>query len=197
MKVGGRRQLTIPPELAYGPAGGGHRLSGRTLIFVIDLLGRSVSTTPAIDDLDVLGPVDFAVVDVPGGVHQRQRLRPAPAAGRLRSDPGPGPASSLTRIADGSVERSRRWPRSASRPGVDLSPFAGASSGSGRTPPTWPPSATRSAVGSVAAVLVYEEQVLIPVVQAWHTAGGRLALVGHLEPADLDEALDADRRSGS
>ena len=38
MKVGGRRQLTIPPELAYGPAGGGHRLSGQTLIFVIDLL---------------------------------------------------------------------------------------------------------------------------------------------------------------
>ena len=38
MKVGGRRQLTIPPELAYGAAGGGHRLSGRTLVFVIDLL---------------------------------------------------------------------------------------------------------------------------------------------------------------
>lgn len=41
MKVGGRRQLVIPPELAYGPAGAGHRLSGRTLIFVIDLLGVS------------------------------------------------------------------------------------------------------------------------------------------------------------
>lgn len=39
MKVGGRRQLTIPPELAYGPAGHGHRLSGKTLVFVIDLLG--------------------------------------------------------------------------------------------------------------------------------------------------------------
>lgn len=39
MKVGGRRQLVCPPELAYGPAGGGHRLSGKTLIFVIDLLG--------------------------------------------------------------------------------------------------------------------------------------------------------------
>jgi peptidylprolyl isomerase len=38
MKVGGRRQLVVPPELAYGPAGGGHRLSGRTLIFVIDLV---------------------------------------------------------------------------------------------------------------------------------------------------------------
>jgi peptidylprolyl isomerase len=39
MKVGGRRELICPPHLAYGPAGGGHRLSGRTLIFVIDLLG--------------------------------------------------------------------------------------------------------------------------------------------------------------
>ncbi|CAN5181518.1 FKBP-type peptidyl-prolyl cis-trans isomerase [soil metagenome] len=39
MKVGGRRQLVVPPALAYGPAGGGHHLSGRTLIFVIDLLG--------------------------------------------------------------------------------------------------------------------------------------------------------------
>ena len=38
MKVGGRRQLVIPPVQAYGPAGGGHRLSGKTLIFVIDLL---------------------------------------------------------------------------------------------------------------------------------------------------------------
>ena len=39
MKVGGRRKLICPPALAYGPAGGGHPLSGKTLIFVIDLLG--------------------------------------------------------------------------------------------------------------------------------------------------------------
>jgi peptidylprolyl isomerase len=38
MKVGGRRQLVIPPPQAYGPAGSGHQLSGKTLIFVIDLL---------------------------------------------------------------------------------------------------------------------------------------------------------------
>ena len=38
MRVGVRRQLVIPPEQAYGPAGSGHRLSGKTLIFVIDLL---------------------------------------------------------------------------------------------------------------------------------------------------------------
>ncbi|MGN6273369.1 MAG: FKBP-type peptidyl-prolyl cis-trans isomerase [Protaetiibacter sp.] len=39
MKVGGRRQLVCPPQYAYGPAGSGHRLGGRTLVFVIDLLG--------------------------------------------------------------------------------------------------------------------------------------------------------------
>ena len=38
MRVGGRRKLVIPPHLAYGKAGGGHQLSGKTLIFVIDLV---------------------------------------------------------------------------------------------------------------------------------------------------------------
>jgi peptidylprolyl isomerase len=28
----------VPPAQAYGPAGSGHQLSGKTLIFVIDLL---------------------------------------------------------------------------------------------------------------------------------------------------------------
>jgi peptidylprolyl isomerase len=37
MRVGGRRQLVIPPALAYGESGG-HRLAGKTLVFVIDLL---------------------------------------------------------------------------------------------------------------------------------------------------------------
>ena len=38
MRVGGRRRLTVPPHLAYGPAGSGHPLSGQTLVFVIDLV---------------------------------------------------------------------------------------------------------------------------------------------------------------
>ncbi|MGO1569897.1 MAG: FKBP-type peptidyl-prolyl cis-trans isomerase [Canibacter sp.] len=40
MKVGGRRKLVVPPALAYGNAPG-HPLAGKTLIFVIDLLGVS------------------------------------------------------------------------------------------------------------------------------------------------------------
>lgn len=39
MRVGGRRELVIPPQLAYGREGAGHFLSGKTLIFIIDLIG--------------------------------------------------------------------------------------------------------------------------------------------------------------
>ncbi|MFT4186071.1 MAG: FKBP-type peptidyl-prolyl cis-trans isomerase [Micrococcaceae bacterium] len=38
MKVGGRRELTIPPHLAYGSAGAGAAIGpNETLIFVVDL----------------------------------------------------------------------------------------------------------------------------------------------------------------
>ena len=40
MKVGGRRKITIPPDLGYGKAGaGGVIKGGETLVFVVDLLG--------------------------------------------------------------------------------------------------------------------------------------------------------------
>src|ERR1700746_3283086 len=39
MKVGGRRQLVIPPHLGYGQRGAGGAIKpGETLIFVVDLL---------------------------------------------------------------------------------------------------------------------------------------------------------------
>lgn len=42
MKVGGRRQLIIPPHLGYGDQGAGGVIKpGETLIFVVDLIGVS------------------------------------------------------------------------------------------------------------------------------------------------------------
>jgi peptidylprolyl isomerase len=40
MRVGGRRQLTIPAKMAYGDRGAGGVIKpGETLVFVVDLLG--------------------------------------------------------------------------------------------------------------------------------------------------------------
>jgi peptidylprolyl isomerase len=40
MRVGGRRQLTIPSNMAYGDRGAGGVIKpGETLVFVVDLLG--------------------------------------------------------------------------------------------------------------------------------------------------------------
>lgn len=138
--------------------------------------------------MDVLGPVEFAVVEFPTGVVSgsgfAQLLELADSDVIRILD-----LEFVRRSADGAV-RPVEVADLAVGPGVDLAPFAGASSGLVDTADL-STLGDSIGVGSVAAVLVYEEQVLIPVIAAWHAAGGRLALVGHLEPADLSQALDA------
>jgi FKBP-type peptidyl-prolyl cis-trans isomerase len=63
IKVGGRRQLDIPAELAYGdtpPPGGGVIQPGDALTFVID----AVSITPGVD-IPPVNPADKPTVSVP------------------------------------------------------------------------------------------------------------------------------------
>lgn len=74
MRPGGRRQIVIPPDLAYGPADdseGAHELAGETLVFVIDLRevcfpepetttttapAEGTTTAPAGDDTTTTAP---------------------------------------------------------------------------------------------------------------------------------------------
>lgn len=46
------------------------------------------------------------------------------------------------------------------------------------------------AAGSVAAVLVYEELTLLPVLEAWAQAGGRVITEGHISLDELATALN-------
>jgi len=78
----------------------------------------------------------------------------------------------------------------ATEPGLDLSPFAGASSGildradldevGGAIGP-----------GSVAAVLVYEELVIRPLIAAWQRGGARIIAEAQISPEEIVRALDA------
>lgn len=68
MHVGGRRQLVIPPDLAYGERAQGDIPANETLIFVVDLLAARSRPKPA----PAPGPVtDLQVTDLADGFGSR------------------------------------------------------------------------------------------------------------------------------
>ena len=75
-------------------------------------------------------------------------------------------------------------------PGLDLSPFAGASSGILDRSDIEEVGAAIG-TGSVAAVLVYEELVIFPLIAAWRRGGARVIAEGQISAEDSVLALDA------
>ncbi len=143
-------------------------------------------------DSDALGPVDFLAIEFPGG-----RLT---AAGfeRLLSLADQGVVDILdmefiTKDADGKSKKVDVW-EFAVPEGVDLSAWAGASSGllddsdvsqiSGLMQP-----------GSVTVVVIYENRWVLGLVDAWRYDGARLIADGGISADDLVAALDATEPS--
>ncbi|MGS0683703.1 DUF6325 family protein [Nakamurella sp. GG22] len=139
-------------------------------------------------DDDQLGPMDYVAVEFPGG-----RIT-GDGFGILLDLVDRGFVRILdlefvTRTPEGDIEIID-VPALDTEPGLDLTPFAGVSSGildradldevGGNISP-----------GSVAAALIYEELVVLPVLAAWQRSGARIVTEGHISPEEILLALDA------
>src|SRR5215469_13949110 len=138
-------------------------------------------------DGDELGPVDFLAIEFPGG-----RLT---AAGfeRLLSLADQGVVDILdmefiTKDAHGNSKKVDVW-EFAVPSGVDLSAWAGASSGLLDDSDVDQISAAIQP-GSVAAVVIYENRWVLGLVDAWRRDGARLVASGGLSADELAAALD-------
>jgi hypothetical protein len=141
---------------------------------------------------DELGPVDFLAIEFPGG-----RLT---AAGfdRLLSLADQGVVDILdmefiTKDADGKSKKVDVW-EFAVPEGVDLSTWAGASSGLLDDSDVSQISALMQP-GSVAVVVIYENRWVLGLVDAWRHDGARLIADGGISADDLVAALDATEPS--
>ena len=151
----------------------------------------TMSAQPGSDD-DQLGPVDFLAIEFPGG-----RLT---AAGfdQLLSLADQGVVDILdmefiAKDADGMSKKIDVW-EFAVPEGVDLSTWAGASSGLLDDSDVGEISAAMQP-GSVAVVVIYENRWVLGLVDAWRRDGARLIAEGGLSAADILAALDATEPS--
>jgi hypothetical protein len=143
-------------------------------------------------DGDELAPVDFLAIEFPGG-----RLT---AAGfeQLLSLADRGVVDILdmefiTKDAGGKSKKVDVW-EFAVPEGVDLSAWAGASSGLLDDADVAEISA-RMQPGSVAVVVIYENRWVLGLVDAWRREGARLIANGGLSAEELIAALDAAESS--
>ena len=141
---------------------------------------------------DELGPVDFLAIEFPGG-----RLT-APGFEKLLSLADQGVIEILdmefiTRDADGRGKKVDVW-EFAVPGGVDLSAWAGASSGLLDDSDVGEISAAMQP-GSAAVVVIYENRWVLGLVDAWRREGARLIADGGISADDLVAALDATEPS--
>jgi hypothetical protein len=146
---------------------------------------------PGSDD-DELGPVDFLAIEFPGG-----RLT-TPGFEKLLALADQGVIEILdmefiTKDADGKSKKVDVW-EFAVPGGVDLSAWAGASSGLLDESDVGEISAAMQP-GSVAVVVIYENRWVLGLVDAWRREGARLIADGGISADDLVAALDATEPS--
>jgi hypothetical protein len=139
-------------------------------------------------DGDDLGPVDFLAIEFP------RRQLTSPGFEQLLSLADQGVIGILdmefiTKDADGSSKKVDIWEFVVPE-GVDLSAWAGASSGLLDDSDVAEISAAMRP-GSVAVVVIYENRWVLSLVDAWRRAGARLIADGGVAAGDIVAALDA------
>lgn len=144
-----------------------------------------------IPDDDLLGPMDYLAVEFPGG-----RVTGAGFAVLLdlveRGAVRVLDLEFLAKNAGGDVKLVGVQELDI-EPGVDLSPFVGASSGLLDHSDIEVVAAALEP-GGVAAMLVYEELSALPMIAAWQREGARMIIDGPVTPEDIVQALDSTER---
>lgn len=133
---------------------------------------------------DELGPVEFLVVEFPGGeisVDSFAALRDLADRQMIRVLD----LEFVVKQADGSAAKV-----AASSLSADLADFDGASSGVLDSVDVDLVTKGISA-GSVAAVVIYEDLALLPAIAAWKAQGARVVAEGPVDATELLDALDA------
>ena len=141
---------------------------------------------------DELGPVDFLAIEFPGG-----RLTAAGFEQLLSlADRGVVDIIDMEFIAKDAAGQSKKigvW-EFAVPDGIDLSPWAGASSGLLDDSDVGQISAAMEP-GSVTVVVIYENRWVLGLAEAWRRDGARLIASGGLSADELVAALDATESS--